>query len=165
MPNWCQNEITISGDEKKVKEFIKFVSSKKSKFDFNKIYPMPKELEGTVSGSENLKSDEQKANSKLWKIEYGADNWYDWRNLHWGTKLELNPDYVEVEFGKHLDPGYVEGDYVTYCFDTAWSPPLGILEALNRKFHFKKNDDLGIQWHYREDGMGFTGYLEDELED
>ena len=40
MPNWCQNEITISGDEKKVKEFIKFVSSKKSKFDFNKIYPM-----------------------------------------------------------------------------------------------------------------------------
>ena len=56
MPNWCQNEITISGDEKKVKEFIKFVSSKKSKFDFNKIYPMPKELEGTVSGSESLKS-------------------------------------------------------------------------------------------------------------
>lgn len=156
MPNWCQNEITVSGDEKKVKEFIKFVSSKKSKFDFNKIYPMPKELEGTVSGSESLKSDDQKANSKLWKIKYGADNWYDWKIIHWGTKWELDPDYVEV-----VD----EGCYVEYRFDTAWSPPLGILEKLDWKFNFKKNDDLGIQWHYREDGMGFTGYLEDELED
>ena len=95
MPNWCQNNVTISGDEKKVKAFIKFVKSKQSKFDFNKIYPMPKELEGTVSGSEDLKSDEQKANSELWKVEFGADNWYDWKNLHWGTKWELNSDDIE----------------------------------------------------------------------
>ena len=156
MPNWCQNNVTISGDEKKVKAFVKFVSSKQSKFDFNKIYPMPKELEGTVSGSEDLKSDEQKANSELWKVEFGADNWYDWRNMHWGTKWELNSDDIEVED---------EGDYVEYSFDTAWSPPLGILEELNRKFHFKKDEDLHIQWHYREDGVGFTGYLEHELED
>ena len=156
MPNWCENNVTISGDEKKVKAFIKFVTSKQSKFDFNKIYPMPKELEGTVSGSESLKSDEQKANSRKWKVQFGADNWYDWKNLHWGTKWELNSDEIEVED---------EGDYVEYRFNTAWSPPLGILEALNRKFHFKKDKDLGIQWHYREDGMGFTGYLEHELED
>ena len=76
--------------------------------------------------------------------------------MHWGTKWELNSDDIEVED---------EGDYVEYSFDTAWSPPLGILEELNRKFHFKKDEDLHIQWHYREDGVGFTGYLEHELED
>ena len=154
MPNWCQNEITISGDEKEVKEFIKFVSSKESKFDFNKIYPMPKELEGTVSGSESLKSDEQKAKSELWNVEYGADNWYDWKILHWGTKWELDPSYIEVDD---------EGDYVTYRFDTAWSPPEGIFHALNQKFKFVEDDSLGIQWHYREDGVGLTGYLEEQF--
>jgi len=138
MPNWCQNQVTVSGDEKKVKEFIKFVSSKKSKFDFNKIYPMPKELEGTVSGSESLKPDRQKENSEWWKVQYGADNWYDWRRMHWGTKWEL---------------------------DTAWCPPLGILEKLDWKFHFKKDRDLNIEWYYEEIGMDFKGYLEDDLED
>ena len=83
-------------------------------------------------------------------------NWYDWRNMHWGTKWELNPNSIEM-----ID----EGCYIEYSFDTAWSPPLGILRALDRKFHFKKDQDLHIQWHYREDGMGFTGYLEHELED
>ena len=156
MPNWCQNEVSIFGDKKEIKKFIKYIKSDKSDFDFNKIYPMPKELEGTVSGSEDLKSDEQKANSKKWNIEFGADNWYDWRNMHWGTKWPANSDDIEVED---------EGDYVEYSFDTAWSPPLGILEELNRKFHFKKDEDLHIQWHYREDGVGFTGYLEHELED
>ncbi len=130
MPNWCENDVTISGDEKKVKAFIKFVSSKQSKFDFNKIYPMPKELEGTVSGSEDMKPDKQKVNSELWKVEFGADNWYDWRNMHWGTKWGLDPNGIGM-----VD----EGDYVEYSFDTAWSPPLGILEALDRKFHFKKD--------------------------
>ena len=44
MPNWCENSVTISGDEKKVKAFIKFVKSKQSKFDFNKIYLMSRKL-------------------------------------------------------------------------------------------------------------------------
>ena len=70
MPNWCANNVTISGDEKKVKAFVKFVSSKQSKFDFNKIYPMPKELEGTVSGSEDLKSDEHLSMNELNEIDF-----------------------------------------------------------------------------------------------
>ena len=156
MPNWCENNVTISGDEKKVKEFIKFVSSKKSKFDFNKIYPMPKELEGTVSGSESLKPDRQKENSEWWKVQYGADNWYDWRRMHWGTKWELDTEWIEVDIKK---------DSVKYQFDTAWCPPLGILEKLDWKFHFKKDRDLNIEWYYAETGMDFKGYLEDDLED
>ena len=156
MPNWCQNNVTISGDEKKVKAFIKFVKSKQSKFDFNKIYPMPKELEGTVSGSEDLKSDEQKANSRKWTVEFGADNWYDWRNMHWGTKWELDPEGINF---LHDDP-----EHIIIEFLTAWGPPEGILSRLNEVFKFNKGEDaLSIQWFYREDGMGFCGYLDQDL--
>tara|TARA_R100000742_G_C4270560_1_gene89281 strand:+ start:124 stop:609 length:486 start_codon:yes stop_codon:yes gene_type:complete len=155
MPNWCENEVTISGDKKEVKKFIKFVKSKKSAFDFNKIYPMPKELEGTVSGSEELKSDEQKANSKKWLIQFGADNWYDWKNMHWGTKWELNTDEIDFEYDE---------DYISYHFNTAWCPPEGILKKLHDVFKFNNEENsLHIQWFYREDGMGFCGYLDQEL--
>jgi hypothetical protein len=159
MPNWCQNEVSIFGDKKEIKKFIKYIKSDESDFDFNKIYPMPKELEETTSGSEDMKSDEQKANSKKWNIEFGADNWYDWKILHWGTKWELDPKYVEVH--ELIDD---EGCYVEYRFDTAWSPPEGILSRLNEVFKFNKGEDaLSIQWFYREDGIGYAGYLDQDL--
>ena len=124
MPNWCQNEVTVSGDEKKVKEFIKFVSSKKSKFDFNKIYPMPKELEGTVSGSEDLKSDEQKANSRKWTVEFGADNWYRWSCDNWGTKWNACRTKIERVYDEE----------VTIVFETAWCTPSPIIKKLKETF-------------------------------
>ena len=156
MPNWCQNEVSIFGDKKEINKFIKYIKSDKSDFDFNKIYPMPKELEGTVSGSEDLKSDEQKANSEKWNIEFGADNWYDWRNMHWGTKWELDPESINLD---NSDP-----EHIIIEFLTAWSPPEGILSRLNEVFKFNKGEDaLSIQWFYREDGMGFCGYLDKDL--
>ena len=42
MPNWCENEIRVSGDTKKVKAFMKFVKSKDQDFDFEKVIPLPK---------------------------------------------------------------------------------------------------------------------------
>ena len=44
MPNWCQNEIRVSGSEDKVKEFMNFVKSDEQNFDFNSIVPMPKNI-------------------------------------------------------------------------------------------------------------------------
>ena len=156
MPNWCQNEVSIFGDEKEIKKFIKYIKSDESDFDFNKIYPMPKELENTTSGSEDMQSDEQKANSKEWKIEFGADNWYDWRNMHWGTKWNLDPESINLD---DSDP-----EHIVIEFLTAWSPPEGILSRLNEVFKFNKGEDaLTIQWFYREDGMGYAGYLDQDL--
>lgn len=42
MPNYIRNRITIKGNEKQVLDFVK---GDESVFDFNKIIPMPKELD------------------------------------------------------------------------------------------------------------------------
>ena len=94
---------------------------------------MPKELENTVSGSENMKSEEQKANSKKWNIEFGADNWHDWRNMHWGTKWDLAPESITL-----IDD---DPEHIIIEFPTAWSPPEGILSRLNEVFKFNKGEE------------------------
>ena len=41
MPNWCQNEVSISGDTKHIKKIEKLLKSKHTVFDFNKVVPFP----------------------------------------------------------------------------------------------------------------------------
>lgn len=52
MPNWVQNDISLSGEEEDIKKVLELVKSEESDFDFNKIIPMPKELE-IASSSDN----------------------------------------------------------------------------------------------------------------
>jgi len=51
--------------------------------------------------------------------EFGADNWYDWRIKHWGTKWGA----YDANFGD---------DWLT--FQTAWSHPTVIMLLLGQKF-------------------------------
>ena len=63
--------------------------------------------------------------------------------------MESNQDSLYVE---------IEEDQVTnelvYEFDTAWSPPEGIYNALVEKY-----PDIDISWFYHEEGMQMAGYL------
>ena len=136
MPNWCENKVEVYGEIHDIIEWKAFVKSDTCEFDFNKIIPMPKELEETVKGSEHVPSKEL--------IEkYGADNWYDWRIFNWGTKWDVNDVQIEEET-----------DYMQYSFDTAWSPPDGIHSKLKEKF-----PDLSITWFWNEPGVQEAGYL------
>ena len=47
MPNWISNEVKFTGKKEQVEALLKFVKSEDRGFDFNKIAPIPKELEGT----------------------------------------------------------------------------------------------------------------------
>ena len=54
MPNWCQNEVSIYGDEEDIKKlkaevFTVDEDNKQPYLDFNKVVPMPKELANSVS--------------------------------------------------------------------------------------------------------------------
>lgn len=56
--------------------------------------------------------------------KYGATTWYEWCCDHWGTKWNA----YDVTVGKTDD------NEVTFHFQTAWSPPMPVLDALAKKF-------------------------------
>ena len=70
-------------------------------------------------------------------------DWYNWRIEHWGTSRSV--DDVEVDASKWD---------IHYFFDTAWSPPEDICNALREKF-----PTVEVNWFYREDGMQIAGWL------
>jgi hypothetical protein len=161
MPNWCQNEVTVqASDRGKAEVFVGFVRDRDNYFSFNKIIPMPDELQGTRSPADIVSQEEYDSwvddtnlgvgkpitqeMSDRFKKEYGYDNWYDWANANWGTKWETDCPEVTID-----DWGGVE-----YKFDTAWGPPGPIYDALQELF-----PKLNISWFYREDGMQTAGWL------
>ena len=130
MPNWCENEVTITGDtENQIKEFKEYVTAGKCEFSFEAIVPMPENVKDTTHNHLGLNAD---------------PNWYDWSLEHWGTKWDTNDVQVVDE----------DEESITYSFDTAWSPPEPICAALRDKF-----PALHISWFYRESGMEIAGYL------
>jgi hypothetical protein len=104
-----------------------------------------------------VKSDEQDFDfEKIVPFPNGKEWDYDWCIENWDTKW--NACRVEKDF----DPKY--GDEVEYTFDTAWSPPENIFRVLKEKFKFNdKDSELYVSWFYREDGMEFSGYLQNEV--
>ena len=163
MPNWCENSITITGDE--VGQLVEAVKSDESPFSFNSIIPMPEDIRRTTSPNKILTTEEEvDAHNKkqtedytyaqtqeqvdVLKEKYGVTNWYDWSIKNWGTKWDITDDDATT-----ID--YTEGDdMVWYTFDTAWCPPEAIYQHLVEQF-----PKLDISWHYHEPGMEMTGYL------
>jgi hypothetical protein len=78
------------------------------------------------------------------KEKYGVDNWYDWRNMNWGTKWNgCYQDYDPESENLH--------------FDTAWSVPEPILAKIAQDNPDKKIDV------YSEEETGW--FVESELKD
>jgi len=141
MPNWCNNNITISGPKKKIDAVVK--NAVKGKL-LNYFLPMPKELKDTTSP--NPKSKTKKA--KAMKLEFGADCWYDWRVANWGTKWDI--DVYENSISR------VNDETVTFGFDSAWAPPIPAYDAV-----LEKHKDISITAYYFEPGMDFAGEYAD----
>jgi len=142
MPNWTYNNVQFIGKtEDNVKQLKELLKSKDNDFDFNNIIPIPLALTETVSGSENAKPDWQKEQSEKLKSQHGADNWYDWSIMNWGTKW--NACNTEVELNENV---------LNYTFETAWDAPREIVRALE---HMKETilKDISIEWNCEhEDG-------------
>lgn len=87
------------------------------------------------------------------QLNFGAPTWYDWSIANWGTKWN-------VQEGIHMD----EEDPRIMNFDTAWSAPLPIIEALSKRF---PNVEITIQWADEDIGnnVGQQTYLDGEVTD
>ena len=179
MPNWCYNTVRISGHGNyKVEKLMEAVKGKKveqdgkeyqAPFSFNSIVPMPEDIRDTTSPNRILATQEEvdtyndtegqdvewfsAANTQeqvdALQEKYGVTNWYDWAIKNWGTKWDLNAFHDDTQVNYHED-----ANEVTYRFDTAWSPPQLVHEALVEQY-----PAVNISWHYDEPDMEFSGYL------
>lgn len=159
MPNWCENKVKITHKDPAMIEKLKkaFLSKKVGETFFPE--PNWEDLlikEKTKKVREKLKKEGQSAKSSIMENfdidvtvtdkELEKDGrWYDWRRENWRTKWD---------FGGTKDQIHSEGEWLCLDFETAWSPPTGVYQAL-------KSQGFVLRALYSEPGMGFAGIWDD----
>ena len=147
MPNWCHNRVTAYGNEDKIEKVKEIFESKTP---FNDIFPQPDwkttpNKFGELPKLEQHKGKDGEVIFETYNFPDGKndDRWYSWRLDNWDTKWEAS----EVEF--ECD----DSEILTVTFDTAWSPPEGVITKLREKF-----PDVSFQCFYDEPGCESAGY-------
>ena len=132
MPNWCFNSAEISHpDPAKITELLAVIETGKMFAHFlpvpeSVIEPTPPDL--LEKGFTTMGSEE-----------------YNWRVNNWGTKWDIGTiNSIEIW----------EPDGILLDFDTPWSPPLGVFEAMKKAGYIVRSE-------YTEEGMAFAGYWND----
>lgn len=142
MPNWCNNNVTISHTDSAKLEAL--ASAIKEGNFCKHVIPVPEDLNivaGRVGDDTNPDQIELERKSKENLEKYGAANWYDFCVNHWGTKWDVDPYDPDVK---------VVNNTIEFGFDSAWSPPMGIYEAL-------VDDGFEVVAYYYEPGMAYVG--------
>jgi len=150
MPNWCSNHITVRGTDPVA---IKRLADAFDAGEFcGTVVPMPEELNITSGRlGDGVEQAELEAKSAANLEKHGFANWYDFNVAKWGTKWEIggNGDVAEIE---------EDGLSFSAFFESAWSPPTGVCEALVEQ-------GFEVTLYYYEPGMGFVGKWEDGCDD
>lgn len=165
MPNWCQNNMLITGSKDDIDTIISKVKTKDNEFDFDSIIPMPESLSVEASSSataayavfygteqeqrsEVFASSEQEYQNQIAQIRnsasaksladiyhknkksYGHSTWYEWCNAVWGTKWNAS----DANMGDVIQVAGSDLYQVDFFFQTAWSYPDGIFQALAEQY-------------------------------
>ena len=150
MPNWCSNHITGRGTDPVA---IKRLADAFDNGEFcGAVVPMPEELNitsGRLGDGAEQRELEAKSAANLEK--HGYANWYDFNVAKWGTKWEIGGNGNEAERDE-------DGLGFSAPFDSAWSPPIAVCEALVEQ-------GFEVVLYYYEPGMGYCGKFEDGSDD
>ena len=152
MPNWCDNQITITGPNSvidKIEKIVKEDDSHENNGLLNFFRPMPKQLEGTTSPGSSAK--------KPQPMVEGFDNWYDWRCENWGTKWEVCEFYGVDR--QHLNDSLDEST-ISFGFSSAWAPPIPAYEQF-----LADNENCSLKAYYYEGGCDFMGEWDNGSDD
>ena len=153
MPNWCDNQITITGPNSvidKIEKIVKEDDSHENTGLLNFFHPMPKQLEGTTSPSSSA--------DKPQPMVEGFDCWYDWRVEKWSTKWEVCEFYgVDRQYLSEQNEGE---SVITFGFSSAWAPPIGAYEQF-----LVDNEDCSLKALYYEGGCDFMGEWDNGSDD
>jgi hypothetical protein len=146
MPNWCSNHITVRGTDPVA---IKRLADAFDNGEFcGTVVPMPEELNitsGRLGDGAEQRELERKTAENIEK--HGFANWYDFNVSKWGTKWEIGGNGNEAERDE-------DGLGFSAPFDSAWSPPIAVCEALVEQ-------GFEVVLYYYEPGMGYCGKFED----
>lgn len=127
MPNWVYNKITIRGNEKD----LHAVSERLKPRD-------PKDQAGPIS-----------FDSLIPRPKDQDEDWYNWNVANWGSKW----DACHAE-SQMTPPSTTDGlGTLVYTFDTAWSPPVGVIDKFIDEFKH-----LSMDYAYEEE-QGWGGTL------
>ena len=146
MPNYCNNNIVITGPNSVIDKIEKIANGDKGDL-LQYFYPMPKALQDTTAPLQKDATKEEKAKAKENLKKYGYDNWYDWRVENWGTKWDI----MEFYNINRKEIGEDESE-ISLGFDTAWAPALGAYERF-----IDKNSNCSLKAYYYEPGCDFMG--------
>jgi len=166
MPNWVYNNVTIDGDETKVRELMDLLARPIPTQKMAKQEDVSWERE--VSGEWFIPEESTRVIS-FWNLiappesvwsEYFTvadanapkNNWYDWNVSNWGTKWDANDRGEGVETGTYDNGKF----WVIYYFDTAWCAPDHFYNKLAEYCH-EHGLTLQISW---EEEQGFGQELE-----
>lgn len=141
MPNWCDNQVTITGPNKiidRIEKITKEEDSKDGLLQF--MHPMPAELRDTTADGSKDKAMIEKT---------GYSDWYSWAVDNWGTKWEVCEFYGVDR--NHLNDSLDEST-ISFSFDSAWSPPIGAYEQF-----LVDNENCALVARYYEGGCDFMG--------
>lgn len=129
--------------EYEYKEDIKKFISGETNFSMHKLLPVPMDLMHpdleSYGGNDAKKKDEFR---KKMIEKHGYKSWYDWRIAHWGCKWGVD---AEID---------VSDTFVSYRFDSAWSPPIEFLENICERYPL-----LNFHLSYSEPGNNYEGDL------
>jgi hypothetical protein len=132
MPNWCDNNLTVTGDAESLQKFLTAITNADESITILKnLVPFPTELEG-----EDILDKEGNVFGKAF-----TDDGYSWCLRNWGTK-----------WGDCETQITVNGDYLAIRYETAWSPALEGLERVSLLF-----PTLAFQTDWIEEGMQSVG--------
>ena len=137
MPNYCNNNIVITGPNSVIDKIEKIANGDKGDL-LQYFYPMPEALKDTTAPLPKDATKEEKAKAKENLKKYGYDNWYDWRVENWGTKWDI----MEFYNINRKEIGEDESE-ISLGFDTAWAPALGAYE----KF-IDENSNCSLKAYY-----------------
>ena len=138
MPNWCDNTISISGNATSIKNLKEFVG--------RPLVDGDERVEEPIYSLANIMPSTPDATPMLGEMSKSAghEDWYHNNINSWGTKWDV---------AGNAYMNYVEGgEFVSYSFDSAWSPPTPTTQALSEIF-----PELSIEHKYYESGCDFWG--------
>lgn len=143
MPNYVENDLYITGAKEDVNALIQSIAGTEGRhlIDFNKIIPYPEAFR--IKDAEYERLGREKFHETYGRKAHDGYNsgGHDWCCDNWGTKWnaasQCRRDYE---------------DRVCITFQTAWDPPIPVIEALH-----KMHPECTLSLEYFERGMGFCG--------